>query len=180
MDPARPFKTLPFINAKAGFEVDGNDYNDRDALEKNGSAVTVIDITRTVRVYDFVTTYTENAQGAADDAYRWTVTMTNIQAKMYSVNTVFLSAPYDRAIVIDDDSVTAKPYAVRPKTVRASLRSLIDDLWMVQAWSKNREDIVNSIDAEIDAGNGGRINAQINDSIALGGRIFAISYNFIV
>lgn len=177
-DPARPFKTVVYRNAKRGFDADPWNYLQKDTLEKTGCSVTTINANGNVAVYDFLTTYKTNPQAAPDPSYRYTVTISNIQAKIFSIDSVFSSSPFDRGIVVDDQSVSAKPYAIRPKTCIAYVRDLVDQLWIPQAWSKEREAIMESISAEIDTGNPGRINVQLTDTLSAGLRIIAVKYNF--
>ena len=172
-NPARPYKTLALSGIMAGAVADWT-YAQKDAVEAAGGAVTYKDSSGVVRIYDLLTTYVTNALGAVDESWRYTVTITNIQAKLYSLDQLFSSAPFDRAIVVDDDAVTAKQYAVSPKRVKGYVISLIDGQWIPEAWSKNRDDIVAGIVAEIDASNPGRINVLVPDIIAVGLRIVAV------
>jgi phage tail sheath gpL-like len=176
-NPARPFKTLVLTGIVAGTAAQWT-YAQRNAVEIAGGSSTFLDSSGNVRIHDMVTTYTTNALGAADDSWRFTVTITNIQAKIYSLDLLFLSAPFDRAIVVDDDAVTGLEYAVSPKRVKAYIIELIDQQWIPNAWSKNRDEIVAGIVAEIDATNSGRINVLVPDIIAAGLRIMAIKYQW--
>jgi phage tail sheath gpL-like len=51
-------------------------------------------------------------------------------------------------------------------------------LWIPQAWSKNRDFIVEGIQAEINASNPGRIDVLIPDVLAVGLRIIAVKYQW--
>ena len=176
-EPARPFKRLPLPGV-----VDGGlapwTYAQRNAVEAAGGSSTYLDAAGIVRIHDLLTTYVTNALGAVDESWRFTVTISNVQAKIYSLDQLFNSAPFDRAVVVDDDAVTAKSFAVSPKRVKAYIISLIDSLWIPEAWSKNRDDIVAGIVCEINATNPGRIDVLIPDIIAVGLRNMAVKYNW--
>jgi phage tail sheath gpL-like len=176
-EPARPFKTLPLTGITPGAAAPWT-YAQRDAVEQAGGSSTYIDSSGIVRIHDLCTTYTTNALGAADDAWGFTVTITNVQAKIYSLDQMFLSAPFDRAVVVDDDSVTAKEFAVSPKTVKSYIINLIDSQWIPEAWSKDRDSIVAGIIAEINGTNAGRIDVLVPDVIAVGLRIMAVKYQY--
>jgi len=176
-DPARPFKSLVLRNILPGSATPWT-ISQRESVEAAGGSVTIVNSNSQVQILDMLTTYTENAQGAADDSWRYTVTIQNIAAKYYSMDTVFASDPFTQAKVVDNDAITAQPYAIRPKTVSAYIRRLVDELWIPQAWSKDRDTIVSSITAQINSGNAGRIDVEFTDVIAAGLRIVAIKYNW--
>jgi len=176
-DPARPFKTLALPGITAG-NVAPWTYAQLNAVEAAGGSATYIDASGIVRIHDAVTTYVTNALGAVDESWRFTVTITNIQAKIYSLDQLFMSAPFDRGKVIDDAAVTGQEYAVRPKTVKAYIIDLIDTLWIPQAWSMERDTIVAGIVCEINASNPGRIDVLVPDVMAVGLRIVACKYQW--
>lgn len=176
-DPARPFKNLALPAILPGDSAEWT-YAQKDALEKLGGSAFRYTPGGQVAIYDLLTTYTENAQGAADDSWRYTVTITNVQAKLYSLDQVFLAEPFVQAKVVDDDAVTAQEYAISPKKARSYVRQLVDQLWIPEAWSKNRDAIVASLKAEIDSGNAGRINVELTDVLAVGLRIVAVKYKW--
>jgi phage tail sheath gpL-like len=177
VNPARPFRTLALVGILPGTAANWT-YAQRNAVEAAGGSSTFLAADGLVHIHDMVTTYVTNALGAVDESWRFTVTITNVQAKIYSLDQLFLSAPFDRAIVVDDEAVTGLEYAVSPKRVKAFVIGLIDGQWIPNAWSKNRDDIVAGIVAEIDESNPGRINVLVPDIIAVGLRIMAVKYQW--
>ncbi|MDR0675949.1 MAG: hypothetical protein LBF97_02790 [Elusimicrobiota bacterium] len=175
VDPARPFKNLVLNGILAGESLT---YSQIDNSEKKGLAETDIMSDGRVKIYDLVTTYKTNNAGANDDAYRYTVTISNIQAKIYSIDNMFSSEPFVRAKIIDDNMSTSQSYAVSPKIVKGYILSLIDDLWIANAWSKNRDTIKDSIQVNINSANPSRIDISFVDIIVLGERIIAVNYGF--
>jgi phage tail sheath gpL-like len=103
--------------------VDGNvaawTYAQADAVQAAGGSWTETDAGGVVRIKDLLTTYVTNPAGAVDDSWRYTVTITNVQAKIYSIDQLFLGSPFDRAVVVDDDAVTGISFAVSPKVVKS-------------------------------------------------------------
>jgi phage tail sheath gpL-like len=153
-------------------------YAQRNAVVAAGGCATFIDASGVVRIKDMVTTYVTNPLGAVDDSWRKTETVTNYQAKVYSLDQLFMSSPFDQGKIVDDDAVTGQSYAIRPKTVKAYLIDLIDSLWIPQAWSKERDAIVAGIVVEINAMNPGRMDVLIPDVTVTGLRIMAIKYQW--
>jgi phage tail sheath gpL-like len=176
-NPARPWKSLVLPGIRAGNRP-ALTYGEHDALQRKGGGTTDANLDGSLQIHDLVTTYKTNALGAEDDAFRYPETIANIQAKIYSLDNLFRGNPFDRAIVIKDSDRTGLQYAVSPARVKAFVLQLVDELWIPNAWSKDRDAIKASILAEIDPGNAGRINLQITDNIAAGLRIVAILYNW--
>lgn len=172
-EPARPFKNLQLKGILPG-KFPQWTYAEINAVQSAGGAVAARDSAGLIRIHDLVTTRTKTAQGADDESWRHTVTITNIQAKINSLEQLFLAAPFDRAVIIDDDTVTGKSFAISPKRLKAYIIKLIDDQWIPEAWSKNRDEIVAGIKTEINKANPNRIDVLIPDIIAVGLRIIAV------
>lgn len=176
-NPARPWKSLVLPGIRAGNRP-ALTYGEHDAIQRKGGGTTDPNLDGTVQIHDLVTTYKTNALGAADDAFRYPESIANMQAKIYSLDNLFRGHPFDRAIVVDDNARTGVQYAMSPARVKAFVLRLLDELWIPNAWSKDRDAIKASIRAEIDATNPGRINVQLTDSMAVGLRIVAVLYNW--
>ena len=121
-----------------------------------------------------------SAGGASDAAtsWRYLTTILKLQAKVYSLDQLCSGEPFSRAIIVGDADKTSKRYAISPKTAKAYAIKLIDDLWIPQAWSKNRDTIVAGIVAEIDSGNPARINLLIPDVMSAELAIMAVKYEW--
>jgi phage tail sheath gpL-like len=174
-DPARPFKDLLLYDIMPGTGAEWTG-SEKDAIELIGGSAFKL-INGAVYIHDLLNTYTTNEYGAADDSWRYAVTITNIQAKYYSMDSVFGSEPFNRGIVVDDNAITSKPYAISPVKAKSYAISLVD-YWISQGWSKERDAIVAGIVTEINALNPGRIDILIPDIISVGLRIVAIKYNW--
>lgn len=127
----------------------------------------------TVQTIDIVTTYKTNALGAADDSYKWASSVANMQFKVYSLDQLYSSPPFDDALVLDDNTPSGAPYAIRPRTVKAYTIKMIDELWVYYGLTKDRDTVVAGIVAEINATNNARIDVLIPDVFALALRIMA-------
>jgi phage tail sheath gpL-like len=174
-DPGRPSRTLELIGVRGATEYWS--WEDRDAVVRAGGSTTLTDSAGTVRIEDAVTTYTTDPDTSDNDAWRFVETVTNIQNKVYQLNQVFSASPFSRSIVVDDNSTTQKSYAVRPRSAKAFAIALVD-VWVAEAWSRERDAIIAGIEAEINSGNAGRIDIIIPDVIAAGGKIVAVRYEW--
>lgn len=131
-----------------------------------------------VLIADLVTTRTETDLGAPDEDWRFTSTIANLQTKIYSMDVVFSSPPFVQAMVVDDEAVVDVDYAVRPSLVKQYIVRLMDDLWIPYGLSKDRQEIIDSLTAEIDGSNASRINLSFVDKMAAGLRIIAVKHNW--
>ncbi len=145
----------------------------REAAVAAGGCTSVWDTSGVVRIKDCFSTYKTNSQGVADASYGPSEVVCNIQFKVYSLDTLFNSAPFISGIVVDDDAVTDVAYAIRPNMVKAYIIRLIDELWVRYALTKDRDDVVAGLIVEINSVNSGRIDAYIPDVFTTGLRIIA-------
>ena len=81
-------------------------------------------------------------------------------------------------MVVDDEAVVDVDYAVRPSLVKQYIVRLMDDLWIPYGLSKDRQEIIDSLTAEIDGSNASRINLSFVDKMAAGLRIIAVKHNW--
>ena len=169
-NPGRPQKNTILSGAIAGNE---DMRLNNDTIVRAGGSWTKNNEDGTVTIGDLCTTRTTTTAGAATEDWRFTVIIPNIQFKIYALEQVFLSSPYDRAVVLADGSGKGPTYAVRPSTVKARAIGLVDD-WVVRGLSTKRDQIVDGITSAIDSGNPGRINLLIPDVASAGLRIVAV------
>jgi phage tail sheath gpL-like len=176
-DPYRPFKTLTLPGIHQGTIAEWP-WNTKNLVELAGGATNTFTPDGAVHINDMVTTYKTNSLAALDPSWQYAETISNIQAKLYSMKTMFALPPYDRAIVVDDASISNKPYVVSPKSVKAAMINLIDNNWLLQNGSKNRASIIGSLVTQINTGNAGRIDVNFVDTISAGLREIAIAYQW--
>jgi phage tail sheath gpL-like len=176
--PNRPYKTI-----ETGIPIDDTVVNrkdvENDALFRAGMSYCYLDSSDAMRFGDIALTYRTNAQGAPTEEWFDAVSLHTRQAKAYSVETMFKGDAYERAVVVSNTDVTSVDYAIAPKDVVADISKLIQELWGAFSWSKNIEDIIAGISAEINTGNNSRIDSTYTDDEAKALRIIAVAYKFL-
>jgi phage tail sheath gpL-like len=167
----RPVYGYSIPQVRAG---DTNDltYSVKDAGIKLGASYTM-NAGSSVVAGDIASTRIETNAGVATAAYRFVSDyMPGLQLKINDLETTFGVAPFTNATVIDDGAPGGIANAVRPSTAKSYAVQLVDR-WQLLGITKNRDDVVAGIVAEINAGNAGRIDISIPDDFALGLRITA-------
>lgn len=178
VNPARPFGGIGGLTVKGILPGTGAPWTDAqaNAVELAGGSTFKV-VGGAVVIHDLLTTYKLNGAGASDDSFRYAVTVTNIQAKYYSIDLLLAQDPFVRAIIIDDDSPFGGDYGLSPKKAKVEFINLVD-FWVNSGWSKNRDEIVAALLVEINSGNPGRLDVLIPDVITAGGRIYAVKYQW--
>jgi phage tail sheath gpL-like len=178
-DPARPAKTLALIGIRGGVLANWTG-TQKDAIVTAGGGWTRRDTSGVVSLGDCITTYTTSTGGSEDAAtsWRYLTTILKMQAKIYSLDQLFTGEPFTRAIIISDTQVTNKAYAISPKTAKAYVIKLVDDLWIPSGWSKDRDIIVAGIVAEINSVNPARIDVLVPDVMSAELAIIAVKYEW--
>lgn len=163
-EPGRPCKTLTLTGVKAG-SGENLIYAEKDEFVKAGGSYTVITENAAVQLGDCITTYTTNSQGVedADTSYRYVSTICKLQAKIYSLDSLFLSSPFDRAVIVDNATTSPLAFALSPNAVKGFLIKLIDEVWVPMAWTKDRDAVVAGLVVEINKANPARMDVEIPD-----------------
>jgi phage tail sheath gpL-like len=175
--PNRPYKTVALSGAFDSETVNRR-FVENDVLFRIGMTYCDI-IGSNLQLGDVALTYRTNpAGGAATDWYD-AVSLHRRQAKAYSIEQLFKTDKYQRSVVVDDSAVIAVAFAVAPKDVISDLTKLISDLWIPYGWSKNGDEIIANLSAEINSGYEGRIDAEITDDEAQALRQIALRYAFL-
>ncbi|HJH56415.1 MAG TPA: hypothetical protein K8V77_10085 [Brachyspira hyodysenteriae] len=98
-----------------------------DILHKGGS-YSVYNAYGEVLFKDTFTTYKTAGDGSEDDAYSYLQTIGKIQLMYYEMNDVFSKAPYYKAVLVSDETtVKSEVNAIKPKTAKSTLTTLIRD-----------------------------------------------------
>jgi len=177
-NPGRPIRGKAIPGVRVPSTLVNWTYEQKDALVKAGCSTLAISPDGQFVMEDLVTTRKTNDLGAAVTDLRFTEILSNLQTKIYSMDQVFSASPFINGVVVDDNSTVDLDYAIRPKFCAGTLKKLVDDLWVPRGLTKNRDAVVGSIVAEINSGNGGRIDLSIQDDLAAGLKIIAVSYNW--
>lgn len=175
-DPGRPFKTLS-TGIPHNSEIGDLSYARNDALFTEGMGY-FKSVSGLLRIGDLATSYRTNPQSAATEEWFDTVSVSLRQQKIFDIENIFTASPYDRAILADDDSISSKPYVIKPKKVVSDLSALVN-FWDTEGWTKNAAEVKASISAEINSGNNSRLDGTVTDDEAKALRIVAIVYNFL-
>ena len=172
INPGRPYRGLILVGILPGTSAKWT-YTERDAVVKAGGSTFIVTPGDQIAIDDAVTTRTLTDLSAPTTLWRFAETVANLQAKIFSIEQVFNAEPFTSGVVVDDASITAQDYAIRPKTVKTYAIRLIDELWVPRALTKNRDAVVAGIVVEINSGNPNRIDVKIPDVFAAGLKILA-------
>lgn len=177
VNPGRPYKTLA-LSGMFNPEKVNRRYVENDALFRAGMSYCEL-VGSALQLGDIALTYRTNpAGGAATDWYD-SVSLHRRQAKAYSIEQLFKTEKYQRSVVVSNTDVTAIDYAIAPKDVISDLAKLITDLWVPYGWTKNGDEVIESLTAEINSGYESRIDAQVTDDEAQALRQIAVKYAFL-
>jgi len=176
LDPGRPFKTL-----STGIPMDTSisdlSYVKNDALFNAGMSYFKT-VGSEMVTGDIALSYRLNGAAARDESWFDLVALTLRQQKVYDIEQVFLSEPYVRGMLADNDSIATKQYVIKPKKVIADLSALVNSLDS-EGWTKNAAEVKASITALINVSNNSRIDATVTDDEAKALRIVSVLYNFL-
>lgn len=176
--PNRPYKTLE-LSIPADSSITNRSPLAVDALFRAGMGFCKINSSGVLTLGDIALTYRTNSGGGATEEWFDAVSLHLRQAKVYSIEQLFASEPYTRGVVVDNASTTTVNFAISPKDVIADLTKLVKDLWEPFAWTKNADEVISSISAEISSITGSRINATVTDDEAKALRVIAMKYAFL-
>jgi phage tail sheath gpL-like len=176
--PNRPYKNTE-IGLPCNTDAIPLRYGERDELFRKGISYCYIAEDGMPYFGDIALSYRKTSTGADTEEWFDAVSLACRQAKSYSLEQIFESEPYTRAVVVDNDSITDKEWAIAPKDVIADMAKLIEDLWAPEAWTKNATSVIDALTSEINAGNNSRIDGQVIDDEAKALRIIAMKYAYL-
>lgn len=126
-DPARPLQTLPLVGVKAPPMASRFTQAERDTLLHSGIATTYVE-GGYVRIERAITTYQENAFGAADDAYLDVESVFTLMAVVRAQRSRITSR-YPRHKLADDGAVFGPAQAITtPSLIKGELVALYGEL----------------------------------------------------
>ena len=175
-DASRPWTDLVLQTILPGSGPDWT-YPQAQAVEVAGGSTFQYVTGGKIKILDALTTYKTNAGGASDDSWRYPETITNTQYKLFSIDQMLSSSPFDRAKIIDDADVAAAEYAISPSTMKAYWHALFDN-WGLLNHSKKIQAMKDSLIVEQDGANYGRLNVQFTDYMVAGLRVVAVQRNW--
>jgi phage tail sheath gpL-like len=175
--PNRPYKTVALSGMFNPAKLNRR-YVENDALFRAGISYCDL-VGSNLQLGDIALTYRTNPSGGAATDWYDAVSLHRRQAKAYSLEQLFKTDKYQRAVVVDNATVTKVSYAIAPKDVIADITKLITDLWVPYGWTKNGDEVIASISAEINSTYESRIDATVTDDEAQALRIIAMKYAFL-
>jgi phage tail sheath gpL-like len=175
--PNRPFHTLALEGA-FNSDTSNRRYIENDALFRAGMSY-CINVANVLQLGDIALTYRTNPAGAAATDWYDAISLHRRQAKAYSLEQLFKSDKYLRAVVVDNSAVTKVEFAIAPKDIVADLTKLITELWGPYGWTKNVDTVIESLSAEINSTYESRIDAEVTDDEAQALRQIAMKFAFL-
>ena len=177
IDPGRPFVGLETtIPVKPN--VPNLTYAQVDALFRAGGGYCTVNAAGNLCLGDLAVCYRLTSAGGATEEWFDLVSVTMRQQKAYQVEQLLRSDPYIRGMLTSNDAITAKDYVIKPNRLIADLFALIDN-WASEGWTKNPEDVKDTVIAEINATNNSRLDAEFIDDEAKALRIIAVKAAFL-
>lgn len=150
----------PLKNVVPSIEIKRMEFSEKDAILKLGGCTTEVRADGLAYFENTVTTYKKNNAGATDDSWRYPQVMAAYQEVSHQVKLRFMMHPFDRAVVVNDASITSSPFAVRPLQVKSTMKDLIKN-FESNAIIRSVEESLKTVVCEIDKNNAGRINYKV-------------------
>lgn len=140
----------------AGKNVGLTTYTEKDAIVKSGGCTTTINDDNTVSFENTVTTYKKNEASAPSDDWRYPQVLASYQTVSYQTKLRFTTAPFNRAVLVDENTVTGQRLAVKPSRAKSALIGLIRQ-WGFSGIIRNVDVSIEKADALIAENNATRI-----------------------
>jgi len=172
LDPARPVQTCVLPGIKPPKIKDRFTRNERNMLLFNGISTFDLDPGGRVMCERIITTYRENAFGAADPSYLDIETLKTVSYLRYDIRN-FIALAYPRHKLASDGTNFARGQnVVTPSVIKASLIARFK-LWEEKGLVENLNQFKRELIVERDASDPNRINALIPPDIVNQLRVFA-------
>lgn len=173
-NPPTDYATQPLSGLLPGDDSLQWDYPTRDAAVKGGcSTIEVAD--GVVQLSDTVTFY--HPTGDPLPAYRYVVDIVKIQNIQYNTDLIFEAPEWAAAPLIPDGQATVNPNARTPKSAKAEVAAMIDNL-ALQAIISDPATAKKTIAANINAQNPKRLDVSFTVQLAGNSNIKSVSLNF--
>ena len=171
-DPARPVQTVALPGILPPAIADRFTLEERNQLLNNGVSTFRVGDDGTVYIERVVTTYRENAFGAADTSYLDIETLKTLTYLRYDIRT-FIALQYPRYKLADDGTAFARGQnVVTPSVIRGSLIARFK-LWEDQGLVENIDQFKEDLIVVRDPNDPNRVNALIPPDIINQLRVFA-------
>jgi phage tail sheath gpL-like len=173
-NPARDYGSQKASGLLPGDDGDQWDYPTRDQAVKAGSST--VDVRDSVvYISDVVTCY--HPAGEEPPAYRYVCDIVKLQNIIFNTDLLFNNEEWDGAPLIPDDQPTVNPFARKPKSAKALVAGLIDNL-ALNAIISDPEAAKASIVASISSSNPKRLDITYTVKLAGNTNIISVTLNF--
>jgi len=102
----------------------------------------------TVSFQKIVTTYKKTESGESDDTYKYPQTLAKVQVCVFDLRVAFNNPPFVKAVLVENNSLTTNPRAVKPDQAKLTVTSLIDK-WGYSAYTNYKTETLNSLKVTI-------------------------------
>ncbi len=102
----------------------------------------------TVSFQKIVTTYKKTESGESDDVYKYPQTLAKVQVCVFDLKVAFNNPPFVKAVLVENNSLTTNPRAVKPDQAKLTVTSLIDK-WGYSAYTNYKTETLNSLKVTI-------------------------------
>ena len=173
-NPPRDYGSQQATGLTPGGEGDQWNYLERDLAVKGGSS-TVEVRDGVVNLGDIITFY--HPTGETVPGYRYVVDVVKLQNILFNLDLIFATPDWDGAPLIPDDQPTANRDAKKPKTARAAIAVLLDNLGL-QAIISDPATAKDSIQTGINAQNPKRLDVAFTVQLSGNTNIVSIDLDF--
>ena len=145
MDPARPFQTLPLTGILPPAESERLTREERDLLLHDGISTFTVDSGGVVRVERLISTYKENAAGAADTAYLDVNTLLTLGYLRFDWRNLLLRKYPRHKLANDGTRYGTTQAVVTPKLIKAEAIAwfrAMEELGLVEGIDQFKNDLV--------------------------------------
>lgn len=173
-NPPVDYAGLSLSGIDAGEPSDQFTYTERDALVKAGIATTEL-VDGVSELSDTVTFY--HPDGETPPAYRYVVDIEKVLTIVFNLDLIFNSDNWKGKVLIPDSQATVNKDARQPKTAKAAIFALIDNLGL-QAIISDTDFAKENTTAAISGSNPKRLDIITTMKLSGNTNIISIDFNF--
>lgn len=173
-NPPFDYGSLPATGLLPGADGDQWTYIDRDVAVKAGSSTSEVR-DGVVTISDVVTFY--HPTGEQIPGYRYVVDIVKLQNIIFNIDLIFANPEWDGAPLIPDDQPTSNRAAKKPKTAKAAVAFVLDDLGL-EAIISDPETAKENVQAQINDQNPKRLDMVIPVQLSGNTNIISIDLEF--
>lgn len=128
--------------------IDNMEIEEKEQIVNAGGCLTNNNEDGTVSFQKIVTTYKRTESGESDDIYKYPQTLAKVQVCVFDLKVAFNNPPFVNAVLVENNSLTTNPRAVKPDQAKLAATSLIDK-WGYSALINYKAETLNSLHVSI-------------------------------